>query len=162
MNLANFAGPLELFEEPIIFQDGTASNHGKIEEGASVLFALLEKRNAESIKTSTKVEQYIERQKSPQREIVQRLRSLILKTCPDLEEEFKMGVPWYKGKFYLVALKDHVNLGFSVKGLSENELALFEGKGQMMRHIKFLSLDDIDEPRIEKLLKLVNEKVEEC
>jgi len=115
-----------------------------------------------SVKMSAEVERYVENQKSPQREIVQRLRDMILKTLPDIKEEFKMGVPWYEGKFYVVALKDHVNLGFSVKGLSEQEMALFEGKGKMMRHLKFYSLEDVDEARLVKLLRLVAEKGVGC
>jgi hypothetical protein len=111
---------------------------------------------------STEVEKYVENQKSPQREIVQRLRDMILKTFPDIKEEFKMGVPWYEGMFYVVALGDHVNLGFSVKGLSEREMALFEGKGKMMRHLKFYSLEDVDEARLVKLLRLVAEKGVGC
>jgi len=111
---------------------------------------------------TSEVDEYIEKQKTPQREIVQRLRSIILKTFLDIKEELKMGVPWYEGKFYVVALKDHVNLGFSVKGLSEQEMALFEGKGQMMRHVKFYSLMDVDEARLVKLLKLVAEKSVGC
>ena len=107
---------------------------------------------------STEVEKYIDKQKSPQKEIVQRLRATILKTLPDIKEEFKMGVPWYEGKFYVVALRDHVNLGFSVQGLSEEEMALFEGKGRMMRHVKFYSVEDVDEARVVKLLRLVAEK----
>ena len=110
------------------------------------------------MKTSAEVEKYIENQKSPQKEIVQKLRDIILKTLPEIKEEFKMGVPWYEGKYYVVALRDHVNLGFSVKGLSEQEKALFEGKGKMMRHVKFYSLEDVDEARVAKLLKLVAEK----
>jgi hypothetical protein len=114
------------------------------------------------VETSTAVEKYIENQKSPQKEIVQRLRDTILKTLPDIKEEFKMGVPWYEGKFYVVSLRDHVNLGFSVKGLSEQEKALFEGKGKMMRHVKFYSLADADEARVAKLLRLVAEKGAGC
>lgn len=114
------------------------------------------------MKTSTEVEKYIKNQKSPQREIAQRLRDTILKTLPDIKEEFKMGVPWYEGKYYVVALRDHVNLGFSVKGLSEQETALFEGKGQMMRHVKFYSLEDVDEAKVAKLLRLVAEKGVSC
>jgi hypothetical protein len=108
------------------------------------------------------VEKYIEHQKSPQKEIVQRLRSIILKTFPDIKEELKMGVPWYEGKFYVVALRDHVNLGFSVKGLSEQEKALFEGKGDLMRHVKFYSLEDANEAKVAKLLRLVAEKSVGC
>ena len=114
------------------------------------------------LETSAEVEKYIDKQKSPQRGIVQRLRATILKTLPGIKEEFKMGVPWYEGKFYVVALSDHVNLGFSVKGLSKQEKALFEGKGKMMRHLKFYSLEDVDEARVAKLLRLVAEKTVGC
>jgi hypothetical protein len=85
-----------------------------------------------------------------------------LKTRPEIKEEFKMGVPWYEGKFYVVALRDHVNLGVSVKGLSNQEKTLFEGKGNMMRHIKFHTLEDVDEAKVTKLLKLVAEKSPSC
>jgi hypothetical protein len=108
------------------------------------------------------VKKYIEKQKTPQRAIVQKLRDTILKAVPNIKEDFKMGVPWYEGKFYVVALKDHVNLGFSVKGLSEQEKALFEGKGNMMRHLKFHSLEDVDEARVTKLLRLVADKSASC
>jgi hypothetical protein len=107
---------------------------------------------------SSEVEEYIENQKSPQREIVRKLRETILKTFPNIKEELWMGVPWYDRKFYAVALRDHVNLGFSVKGLSEVEKGFFEGKGNTMRHIKFHSLDGVDEARLVKLLRLVAEK----
>jgi hypothetical protein len=110
------------------------------------------------VKTSTEVEKYIKKQKSPQREIAQKLRDMITKTLPEIKEEFKMGVPWYEGKFYVVALRDHVNLGVSVKGLSNQEKTLFEGKGNMMRHIKFYTLEDLDETKVKKRLKLVAEK----
>ena len=102
--------------------------------------------------------EYIQKLKSPQKEIVQRLRDIIVKNVPDVKEEFKMGVPWYEGKYYIVALRDHVNVGFSVNGLSEQEMALFEGNGKMMRHVKFYSLDEVDEARVVKLLRLVSEK----
>lgn len=105
-----------------------------------------------------KVERYIEKQKSPQREICQKLRKIILNTFPEIKEEMKMGVPWYEGTYYIVALKDHVNLGFSVKGLSNKEKELFEGGGKLMKHIKIYSLKEIDEKNIVKLLKLVKEK----
>ena len=110
------------------------------------------------LKMISEVEGYIKKQNLPQKEIVQRLRITILKTLPAIKEELKMGVPWYEGKFYIVALKDHVNLGFSVQGLSDQEMSLFEGKGKMMRHIKFHSLNDVDDEKVAKLLILVAEK----
>ena len=108
-----------------------------------------------------RVNQYIEKQKSPQREILQKLRKIILRTFPKIKEEMKMGVPWY-GKYYLVALKDHVNIGFCIGGLSEKEQDLFEGKGKMMRHLKVFSLKEIDEKKMIKLLKLVEKKDKSC
>jgi hypothetical protein len=104
------------------------------------------------------VENYIEKQKSPQKEICHKLRTIILKTFPDIKEEMKMGVPWYEGKYYIVALKDHVNLGFSLKGLSKKEIELFEGGGKTMKHIKLYSLKEIDEKKIVKLLRVVEKK----
>ena len=101
------------------------------------------------------VDDYIEKQKSPQKEICQKLREILLKTFPDIKEEMKLGVPWYEGKYYIVALKDHVNLGFSLKGLSGKEVGLFEGGGKTMKHIKIRSLNEIDEKKIVELLKVV-------
>jgi hypothetical protein len=66
----------------------------------------------DALKTSAEVEKYLKRQKSPQQEITRRLRDITLKALPGINEEFKMGVPWYEGKFYVVALRDHVNMGF--------------------------------------------------
>jgi len=107
-----------------------------------------------------KVENYIKKQKSPQREICQRLRKIILETFPNIKEDMKFGVPWYEGKYYIVAFKDHVNLGFSLKGLSKEETELFEGNGKMMKHIKIPSLNAIDKTKIVKLLKVIVESCE--
>jgi hypothetical protein len=104
---------------------------------------------------SNEVDKYIQKQKSPQKDICQRLRNIILKTFPDIKEEMKLGVPMYEGKYYIVALKDHVNLGFSVKGLSKTEASLFNGTGKTMKVIEIHSLDEIDEAKIVKLLKIV-------
>ncbi|MCP8314189.1 MAG: DUF1801 domain-containing protein [archaeon] len=102
------------------------------------------------------VDEYIEKQKSPQKEICLELRRIIFRTFPDIEEEMKWGVPAYaKGKYYLVALKDHVNFGFSLKGLSKEEQKLLEGSGKTMKHIKIRSLKEIKENEIIELLKLV-------
>jgi len=100
------------------------------------------------------VEYYVEKQISPQKAIVRKLRKIILKTFPGIKEEMKMGVPWYEGKLYVAALKDHVNVGFCLKGLSEKEKRLLEGSGRTMRHIKIYSLKEIDDKKVEKLLRM--------
>lgn len=100
------------------------------------------------------VERYINKQKSPQKKICLKLREIVFKTFPDIEERMWVGVPFYGNRYYIGALKDHVNMGFAINGLSQEEIDLFEGKGKTMRHIKIYSLEDIDEKRIVKLLKV--------
>jgi hypothetical protein len=107
---------------------------------------------------TNEVDAYIQKQKSPQREICQALRQIILQQFPEIREEMKLGVPYYQDRYYIVALKDHVNLGFSIKDLSPEEVKLFQGGGKTTKHIKVRSLAEIDEARIVRLLKLVNER----
>jgi hypothetical protein len=109
-------------------------------------------------KSKKEVVEYIERQKSPQKEIIKKLRRIILRTLPHIKEEMKMGVPWYEGRVYIVALKDHVNLGFCIEGLSEEETRILEGAGKTMKHIKIHSPRDIDQKKIEKLLRKIGKK----
>ncbi|MFX1494858.1 MAG: DUF1801 domain-containing protein [Promethearchaeota archaeon] len=104
------------------------------------------------------IEEYMEKQNSLQKEICQKLRGIILNTFPDIKEEMKYGVPYYGNKYYIVALKTHVNLGFSIKNLTKKEISLLEGSGKTMRHLKVNSIEDIDEERILKLLKMVMDK----
>ena len=101
------------------------------------------------------VDTYLEELASPQRDICTRVRQIILQTFPDIEESFKNGVPWYEDRFYIVGLKDHVNVGFAIGGLGKNELALFEGRGKLMRHVKIYSLDGIDRDALVTRLRLV-------
>jgi len=108
---------------------------------------------------NSQITDYINKQNSPQKEICLALRQLIFDTFPSIEEEMKWGVPAYgNGKYYIVALKDHVNLGFSLKGLTKEEMALFDGGGKTMKHIEIASLKNINEKRIIRLLELVKEK----
>jgi len=110
-----------------------------------------------------KVQKYVEKQKSSQKEICLKLREIILRTFPDIKEEMKWSVPAFSsGKFYIGAMKNHVNLGFSVNGLTEKQLALFEGSGKTMRHIKIRTFSDIDEKKIVKLLKMAGECSGDC
>ena len=67
----------------------------------------------------------------------------------------KYGVPYYDDKYYIVSLKNHVNLGVSIKNLDAEEIKLFEGTGKTTRHIKFKSLEDIDVSKIVRLLEII-------
>ncbi|MBN2518673.1 MAG: DUF1801 domain-containing protein [Candidatus Altiarchaeota archaeon] len=108
---------------------------------------------------SKEVEGYIEGQKSPQKEILKRVRAIILKTLPSCEEKMAWGVPVFAGgKFYIAAMKTRVHVGFAIGGLSEKEMGMFEGTGKTMRHIKIESLDGIDEKKLAELIEMVDKK----
>ena len=101
------------------------------------------------------VNSYIKRQPSPQREICEQLREIILRALPHVREEMKWGVPTYDdGTYYIVALKDHVNLGFNVVGLTADEVSQFVGSGTM-KHVEIRDVGEIDEAHITHLLQLV-------
>jgi hypothetical protein len=105
------------------------------------------------------VNTYIEKQKSPQKEILQEIRRIFHETLTSPEEKMRWGAPTFAGgKFYIVGLKNHVNVGFAINGLSKNEVQMFEGTGKTMRHIKIHSLEDIDEEKLVKLIEMVDKK----
>jgi len=105
------------------------------------------------------VEEYIEKQKSPQKEIIQKVRKIFQKTLPSCEVKKAWGVIVFSGgKFYIGAIKNRVHVGFAINGLSKEEIDLFEGSGKTMRHIKIHSLEEIDEGKLVKLIRLVDKK----
>ncbi len=99
------------------------------------------------------VTDYINKQPSPQKQICNKLRKLILKTYPEIVEEFKLGVPYYSGHFYIVGPKDHVNLGFSLKHLPKSEHAKLSGGGKTFKCLEFKSVKAISEKEVIGLLK---------
>ena len=105
------------------------------------------------------VDEYIENQKSPQKEILQKVRNIFLKTLPGCEEKMMWGVVTFAGgKFYIAALKNRVHVGFAITGLNKEEIGLFEGTGKTMRHIKINSVEEINEKHLVKVIKLVDKK----
>ncbi len=102
---------------------------------------------------------YIEMQKSPQKEILRKVRQIFQETLPNFEEKTAWGaVTFAAGKFYIAAMKNCVHVGFAITGLTKDEIALFEGSGKTMRHIKISSLEGIDENNLVKLIELVDKK----
>jgi hypothetical protein len=102
------------------------------------------------------IDEYIKKQKSPQKEMCVKLRKIILKHFPNSNEDMKWGVPSYlEGKCYFVSLKDHVNLGFSIKNLSKEQIKLLKGNGKTMRVLEFKSIDEINEKKILFFLKII-------
>jgi hypothetical protein len=104
-----------------------------------------------------KVLEYINKQKSPQKEICKRLKKVFLKNFPNVKEEMKLGVPYYGNKFYMVALKDQVNFGFEIKNFSKEEIKQFQGGGKTVKVLEIRTVKEIDESKIvEILMKVLN------
>jgi hypothetical protein len=105
------------------------------------------------------VKGYVEKQDSPQKEIILKVREIFRKTLPNSNEKIAWGVIVYAGgKFYIAAMKNRVHVGFAITGLNKEEIEMFEGTGKTMRHIKIHSLEDIKEERLEKMINMVNKK----
>lgn len=97
-------------------------------------------------------------QNANHRVIVNTIRDIILTNFPDIKETGMAEGLWYEGKFYLATFKDHVNLGVSIVGLNEEEKKNFQGSGKTMRHLKFFSLNDLNNSTLLELLNLVYAK----
>ena len=110
-------------------------------------------------KLNMTVDEYYNKQKSPQKEICFKLREIIKTKFPKLKESMRWGVPVFEdGLFYIVSLKDHVNLGFTISNLSKEEEKLFKGGGKTTRKIEIESLEQIDKNKIVDLLDFVIKK----
>jgi len=108
---------------------------------------------------SKQVSEYIDKQKSPQKEIIQKVRKIFQKMLPTSEEKMRWGVITFAaGKFYIAAMKNRVHVGFAITGLNKDEINLFEGSGKTMRHIKIPTSEDIDQKKLVKLIELVDKK----
>lgn len=104
---------------------------------------------------NSKVTEYINKQKPQQREICKQLRNLFVKNFPDVNEEMRLGVPYYDEKFYMVALKDHVNIGFKISNFSNEEIKQFCGNGKTVKVLEIKTLNDIDQGKIIRILNKV-------
>jgi uncharacterized protein YdhG (YjbR/CyaY superfamily) len=105
------------------------------------------------------VDAYIDKQKSPQKEILQKVRKIFQKTLPNCEEKMTWGVVTFaSGKFYIAAMKNRVHVGFAITGLSEDEISMFEGNGKTMRHVKIPTFESIDEIRLLRMIEMVDKK----
>ena len=105
------------------------------------------------------VDKYIEKQKSPQKEVLGELRKIFHKSLPNIDEQMRWGVPTFAGcKFYIAAMKNRVHVGFAITGLSKDEISLFEGSGKTMRHVKIPTLEAVDKEKLVELIQLVNKK----
>jgi hypothetical protein len=92
--------------------------------------------------------EYIVSLPSPQKEICQCLRELILRSFPEMREEFKWNHPAYycKGKRICLAggFKEHVSVELFYGAHLQDSQGRIVGAGKSTRHIKFRTLEEID------------------
>ena len=87
-----------------------------------------------------------------------RLRKLILKTAPELSEEWKWDTPVWAYKGNVVAggvFKDHIKLNFFKGASLEDPKGLFNAglEAKATRAIDFHEGDEIDEPALKELIR---------
>ena len=66
------------------------------------------------------------------------------------------------GRFYLGAMKNHVNMGFSINGLTKEQIGFLKAPVKPYGISRFGHSPDIDEKKIVKLLKIAGECTGDC
>ena len=100
-------------------------------------------------------EQYVGKLDSPLKEIVKELRKIVMNHSSDIKEEMKWNVPTYsinKNICSIMAHKKHVNFQI-FRGAHIKDAKELEGTGKDMRHLKFSTLGEVEEAKMEKYLK---------
>lgn len=101
------------------------------------------------------------------REMALKTRDLVLSLFPDAVEQIDvpgklLGYGWdttYAGTVCVIMpLKDSVNLGFARGTSLPDPEGLLEGTGRRAHHVKFKSLDEIDNPAVRALLEAAIKK----
>ncbi len=100
---------------------------------------------------------YIESRVSPQREICQALRELILGNFQHMVEEYKWRYPAYYYQRRRICLiggfKYHANIELFYGAHLKDSKGQIAGLGKHTRHIKFTSLKEIDAPYLVDLVQ---------
>lgn len=90
---------------------------------------------------------YIEKAKPFAKPILEHIRKLVHRVCPEVEEEIKWGVPSfnYKGLFCgMAAFKEHCTFGFWKGSLMKDPENILENKEKVMGHLgRITSLKDL-------------------
>ena len=89
-------------------------------------------------------------------DMVVRIRSLFLETCPGLTEAVKYGgIVFLKEKELVGGIfvyKEHLSVEFSQGTSFHDPDAILEGKGKYRRHIKLHGLEEVEEKRVADMI----------
>jgi hypothetical protein len=92
----------------------------------------------------------------PLRAVMQRLRTLVKKRAPKLDEQVKWGGLCYVGRgvvCYAHPLEEHVDFGFFQGARLDDPASLLQGKGKFLRHVKVRKPADVKEAQLLPFLK---------
>ena len=119
---------------------------------------MFENSKVVGIKMNPQVKLYLEKQSPDRRKIMEKLREILIDAVPSLNEKMEYGVMCYDDLYYIANLPKQINMGFSIIGLTPEEIKLFQGTGKTMRHLKFLDIDSINKEELVKIIRLVHDK----
>jgi hypothetical protein len=108
------------------------------------------------------IDEYFINQAEPYQSIMLYVRSVILKTLPDVQERYSYSVPFYnigkKPMLYLNVLKgkDFVDVAFVHGVVFEKDFPILkdENKRKQVRSIQLRTIEDLDELQFVELLKV--------
>lgn len=107
---------------------------------------------------SQEVTNYINMAPSDQLEIMETLRLLIHKNVKRVSEAVKWGMPVFSNGnnfCYFRSNKNHVTFGFYNPERIHDPDNLLEGTGQVMKHVKIKSMENIDNEQLAKWIRTV-------
>lgn len=107
------------------------------------------------------VTEYIENAPPEQKEIMERVRSIIHENIEDVVENYKWSRPIFSLNHdfaYLKNAKKHVTLGFFSFEKINDKYNQLEGTGKDMRHIKLKTMDDVDPALLKEWFTAVSSK----
>ncbi len=110
------------------------------------------------MKPPLSADDYLAKLSPPFQDLMSHLRTLIITEFPSVKERVMQEGLWYErpqGVFYLAKIGDHINLGVSIKGLSQDQIELFEGTGKTQRHLKNFPGKEINDAEILQKLQIV-------
>jgi uncharacterized protein YdeI (YjbR/CyaY-like superfamily) len=98
-----------------------------------------------------KVDEFLQKKKSPLSAEIQRVREIILDTSDKIEEDIKWSSPtfMYKGNIasFFMNAKQHVSLMFHNGAGIPDKYKLLEGDGKVARAAKFTDMKDIEKKK---------------
>ena len=94
------------------------------------------------------VDEYVKTKVPPkQQPIVRSVRRVMRELAPNAVEAFSYNMPVWKGRkiiCWITSSGDHVNFGFTHGVGFEDRYGLLQGTGKVGRHIKLISIGDVD------------------